>query len=230
MYQVKHWGELFENSGSRRFKNLTRCTMPTKHGLGFRQIIQSKNGAALFGAWCALIQVLSRQHPPREGFVTHDGTKDGNPLTPHDLELLTGIKSTYYQNLFEIASTQVVDWLRITKDAHTTHTPRTHQTHTSTHTHTHTHTHTLRDSSVTPSKSSHGEFGKVKLTKDEYDKLIDKHGEADTTAAIQVLDDYIESSGKRYKSHYAVLKPTGWVWQRLNQSTGSKPRITGAEI
>lgn len=60
-----------------------------------------------------------------------------------------------------------------------------------------------------------GEMGTVKLTGEEYDKLKEKRGEPDLRMGIEILDTYIASTGKRYKSHYAVLKDNSWVWERV---------------
>ena len=76
-----------------------------------------------------------------------------------------------------------------------------------------------------PPKTAYGEFKNVTLTDAEHKKLLGGHGAARLSKGIAELDDYIESSGKRYKSHYAVLKPTGWVWKKLDEakaSTGPK--------
>lgn len=60
-----------------------------------------------------------------------------------------------------------------------------------------------------------GEFGNVKMTEAERDKLMAVHGEALFKRGVEVLGDYIEGNGKRYKSHYAVLKADSWVWRKL---------------
>jgi len=73
-------------------------------------------------------------------------------------------------------------------------------------------------------KNKYGEFGNVKLTNTQYEALLAKNGEDTLKAGIQILDDYLEQSDKRYNSHYAVLKETSWVWQRLQESTGQKPK------
>lgn len=68
-----------------------------------------------------------------------------------------------------------------------------------------------------PAYAEYGELRKVRLTADEHSKLLHTHGSARLAQGIDVLDSYIASSGKRYKSHYAVLKPTSWVWERVGQ-------------
>lgn len=52
-------------------------------------------------------------------------------------------------------------------------------------------------------KTAYGEFGNVYLTSDEYTKLREKISNIDSL--IEKLSLYIESTGKRYKSHYATL-------------------------
>jgi len=69
-------------------------------------------------------------------------------------------------------------------------------------------------------KDKFGEFNNVRLTKTEYQKLLDQHGHK-LAAAIDILDAYIEQSGKRYKSHYAVMKVDSWVWERVKEKQRS---------
>ena len=56
-----------------------------------------------------------------------------------------------------------------------------------------------------PPKVSHGEFQNVLLTADEYSKLITKYGETPTADLIERLSRYVESAGKKYRSHYATI-------------------------
>jgi hypothetical protein len=71
-------------------------------------------------------------------------------------------------------------------------------------------------------KAKFGEFKNVKLTKIEFEKLIQiYHGNHDLLKAIEILDSYIETKGKKYKSHYAVLGKTNWVYERVYKD--SKP-------
>ena len=56
-----------------------------------------------------------------------------------------------------------------------------------------------------PEKQSFGEFGRVKLTVEEYNKLAQRLGKGQLAEYIVRLDGYLESSGKRYKSHYATI-------------------------
>ena len=50
-----------------------------------------------------------------------------------------------------------------------------------------------------------GEFNNVSLTKEEYNKLIDKYKEQQVMEMIEKLSGYMKSKNKRYSSHYATL-------------------------
>lgn len=54
-------------------------------------------------------------------------------------------------------------------------------------------------------KCVYGEFKNVLLTKDEFQKLEEKFDSVGTSDWIEQLSAYIESKGKRYKSHYATI-------------------------
>lgn len=76
-------------------------------------------------------------------------------------------------------------------------------------------------------KKSYGEFGKVKLTDEEHNKLKDSYGK-DLDVAIGILDDYLASKGKKYASHYAVMKKNGWVWtETMKQSINDFDEFDG---
>jgi DNA replication protein DnaD len=61
-------------------------------------------------------------------------------------------------------------------------------------------------------KDIYGEFSNVKLTKEEYAKLVEKFGEASTKEKIENLSIYIASKGKKYANHYATIL----TWDRKN--------------
>jgi hypothetical protein len=54
-------------------------------------------------------------------------------------------------------------------------------------------------------KETFGEMGKVKLTPEEYDKLVDRLGQGNTDMLIFELDTYVASKGAKYQSHYATI-------------------------
>ncbi len=56
----------------------------------------------------------------------------------------------------------------------------------------------------------------VYLSDDEFDSLIEKYGSREkANLGIETLNNYIQASGKKYKSHFHVL--IGWVFDRVNE-------------
>lgn len=63
-YQISDWAHRFENSSSRKLKELNWVAIPTgMHDEGYIMLIDHPNGAAHFGAWVAIIQIASKQNP-----------------------------------------------------------------------------------------------------------------------------------------------------------------------
>jgi len=111
LYQVAGWDKHFEGAKSKTYNNKSTCQMPTKHSLGYRRLVRRENGAAIFGAWCAMIQVLSRHEKPRQGYCTDTGRIDGRPLTDSDLEMLTDIPAAAFAAMFQVCASEDVAWL-----------------------------------------------------------------------------------------------------------------------
>lgn len=59
----------------------------------------------------------------------------------------------------------------------------------------------------------------VFLSEGEYKKLIDIYGEQQTKVLIGELNDYLGSTGKKYKSHYYTLR--GWARRNNLRPTGN---------
>lgn len=66
--------------------------------------------------------------------------------------------------------------------------------------------------------SVYGEFKNVKLLPAEYLKLIEQYGEAPTQSLIEELSNYMASTGKRYKNHYATL--LNWARRKISEHVG----------
>lgn len=115
IYQVIGWDEHFEGAKSRTYNHKTTCQMPTKRGLGYKRLIRQPDGAAMFGAWCALIETLSTHAAPRQGYCTDTGRIPGRPYTPEDLELLTDIPAGVFTGMLEVAASAEVGWLTVTE-------------------------------------------------------------------------------------------------------------------
>jgi len=68
-----------------------------------------------------------------------------------------------------------------------------------------------------PVKHKHGEYNNVLLTDDELDKLKSEY--SDWQERIERLSSYVESTGKKYKSHYATIRN----WARKDGVKHGKP-------
>lgn len=70
-------------------------------------------------------------------------------------------------------------------------------------------------------KEKYGQFSNVFLEVIEYQKLVAEYGESNSNSLIEELSNYIASTGKRYKSHYATL--LNWARRKI-QEHASKNR------
>lgn len=71
-------------------------------------------------------------------------------------------------------------------------------------------------------KKSFGEFSNVFLANKEIQKLkVLYRFEVKFNEAIEILSSYKESSGKKYKSDYAVLNRSNWVYKKVFPNGGS---------
>ena len=111
IYKVKDWEKHYEGSKTKTYNNKTTCSMPNKHGLGYRKLIRSKDGPALFGAWCSLLQILSKHEKPRHGYCTDTGGVHGIPYSFDDLEMMTDIPASLFGSLFLVAES--IGWVEV---------------------------------------------------------------------------------------------------------------------
>lgn len=80
-----------------------------------------------------------------------------------------------------------------------------------------------------PAKQKYGEYGHVLLTQAEAERFASEYGQDGLAACIKILDEYIETSGKRYKNHNLVLR--GWVMDRYQEDLRkrrSRPQVSGS--
>lgn len=74
----------------------------------------------------------------------------------------------------------------------------------------------------TQSKHKYGEYSHVLLTDKEHAHLLDLYGDS-LDEHIKILDEYIETSGKKYKNHSLVIQK--WVhdeWMKRNKNKSTK--------
>lgn len=72
------------------------------------------------------------------------------------------------------------------------------------------------DSEPKPEKKEYGEFKRVKLTDEEYAKLVKKHGQEKTAQIIKYFDEYMEEKPS-YKSQSHYLAIGRWVVDAVNE-------------
>lgn len=73
-------------------------------------------------------------------------------------------------------------------------------------------------------KHKYGEYQHVLLTDTDRERLVNDYGEDETHEAIKYLDEYIETSGKKYKNHYLVMRK--WVFDAVKEHK-KKPSTGG---
>ena len=228
LYQVKNWDQNFEGAKSKTYNNKTSCTMPTKHGLGYKRLVKRKDGGAIFGAWCALIQVLSRHPKQREGYCTDTGRIDGVPYDPSDLECLTDIQAKHFKSMYDVCSSQAVGWLALIK----TQTPQGYCEDTNYPLNldldSNLNSDLDSDSDSCGKPISFGEFKNVRLTKNEHDKLIEIHGAKLVEFGIDELGSWLKRTGKTRKDHYACMNRSSFVWEKATKAM-SASGITESE-
>lgn len=75
--KIVDWATRYENNRTRDLKHMQWVPMPNRHdGDGYTTLLDHPNGAAHFGAWCALVQVASR--------CDERGTLLRHGAAPHD--------------------------------------------------------------------------------------------------------------------------------------------------
>lgn len=71
-------------------------------------------------------------------------------------------------------------------------------------------------------KKEYGEYKKVKLTDEEFKKLVNDFGSAKTEEAINFLDGYIVDKNYKSKEHYIAIRR--WVIDAVNEQTARRAK------
>jgi len=116
-YQVRDWGENFENAKSRERVVCSWVPMPNKQsGLGLSRILTEPDGAAIYGIWCLIVGAVSRQKKPRDGWLTADGHQAGTPWAPDDLALMFRRPLEEVERALAVLSSDPVGWLEVSAE------------------------------------------------------------------------------------------------------------------
>ncbi len=62
------------------------------------------------------------------------------------------------------------------------------------------------DKNIKEPKELYGPYGRVKLSGDDYQKLVAQYGEEKTSELIEALDEYKEATGKTYQNDAAAIR------------------------
>lgn len=117
LYRVKDWDKHFENNKSRERDQCHFVCVPNKqHGLGLLRILSEPDGAGIYGVWHLIVGLLSRQHLPRIGCLTVDGSQDGCPISTADLAMLWRRPEKEIKRALEVLASSKVGWIEITSN------------------------------------------------------------------------------------------------------------------
>lgn len=116
---IRDWDRHFENNRTRELAaGLKWVPMPTGHdGAGYTELLDHPNGAAHFGAWCALVQVAAKCSP--RGVLARSAAEPpGRPLDATDLARMTRIPRQVIEEA--IPRLAGIGWIDVTPCAATT--------------------------------------------------------------------------------------------------------------
>jgi len=103
--KIRDWDTHFEADRSRQWKKLSWVPIPNKQGLGYKKIMQQKNGAEIFGCWNALVQQASLCTP--RGDLTKYSIDDLSTNTMIPLSTLKNAITFIVEHL---------DWIEVIKN------------------------------------------------------------------------------------------------------------------
>jgi hypothetical protein len=111
-YSIVNWAEIYENNRSRELVNMRWVPIPNCHdGDGYIDLVDRKNGAALFGAWIAIVQLASRCKV--RGVLTRDS---GEPHDSKTIARVTRISEAIIEEALEVCQ-KVCKWLEMSNPA-----------------------------------------------------------------------------------------------------------------
>lgn len=105
LYEIANWHDVYENNRTRELKKLLWVPIPTQlDGDGYTELVDRKNGAAIYGAWVACVIVAGRCDP--RGRLVRDG---GRPHDSASLARITRLDKTIISEMLGVAES--VGWI-----------------------------------------------------------------------------------------------------------------------
>lgn len=107
-YRIKNWNQVFENSESRKLKNLNWVPLPNSwEGLGYARVTKHKNAVTIMAAWPLVIQIGSKC--PQRGLLA----KVDAPLSVEDMADLTRMPAQIFDRALEALVDPLIGWVEI---------------------------------------------------------------------------------------------------------------------
>lgn len=108
-YRIKGWKTQFENNRTRTMDVMRWVPIPNHYdGDGYTELVDGPNGAAIYGAWVAIVGVASRC--PERGTLLRSS---GEPHTADSIARLTRLPSGIIEKALVKASSKSVGWLEL---------------------------------------------------------------------------------------------------------------------
>lgn len=109
LYSIKDWAKYYEASDNKKTDGpLSWVAVRTKtDGLGFRRVAAQKNRSDLFSAWHLMVGLAAKQQRENRGQLA----RNGRPLSPLDMEMMTGWPARVFEDALEFFSSQEQEWL-----------------------------------------------------------------------------------------------------------------------
>lgn len=105
-YSVANWQDRYENNRTRELKSMAWVPVPNSHdGDGYTTLVCRPDGAAMLGAWLAILQVASRCDP--RGTLLRD---TGKPHDAASIARMTRLPESVIKTALEVCTNEC-NWL-----------------------------------------------------------------------------------------------------------------------
>jgi len=107
-YRITQWDECHENHEGRKYQRLSWYAKPNSfEGVSFRLLLKQEDKNDLYAGWCLLLDMASKGPRGQRGWLV----RNGKPLSPLHLELLTGFAQGLFERALEFFSKPEIGWL-----------------------------------------------------------------------------------------------------------------------
>ena len=202
-------------AGALTYIRLKNYGHATNRGLQKLQRLAKGKTMEVVGIFTQFLQLAANNRAENRGILREQ--KDGRPATIAELAEILPATAKQITFAIECLSNPAVSWILADKEGFPENSGDSRKSADALLTqHNTTQVNTTQHNA--PEKERFLNF--VFLTKEEYQKLVGQFGTEKTVEKIATLNDYIGSSGRRYKSHYFTILN----WERKNQQSDGKSK------